>query len=516
MQKPICPLNPSPLADLFAKLWWELEAKFAHVHTSGAPDCGTGFRLLDQAIQASVNKNIAAEITNYLRGQCPAGWPPIADPVQRQLLVAQRIDAAFALIHPRNLGTTSNALMFPETARRYLDSLFLDGSYNDPRATGPWGAAGTAPLVIPKPPISPVRSMPDGDEEETAPNLGSAAHLGDYFENLQLLAWPGQPAYRKINYRVMPFFDNAVALPRRPRIGFVPLAQARDDLEFKQLWAGGECRVCVSVSKEAAFAERAAKAIEVVSREGAHIAIFPEMCCSPAVVEAIRKSLRETARETAPLLVIAGSGPLPHPDKTEGPPCNAAQVLNRLGETLWTQQKINPHRMQPHRAARMIGPVTEDVAEHFHPGDTLQVRDDLAIGRLMVLICEDFVQDKPGRHALSALRPDWVFVPILDGPVEVSGWVHQETFDAAKRHGCRVIVGNSLVLAALDGSPPLQDCGIGLMVDDERPRRIRIMSPKNGPACDDPIVVIAEWDPDDWPETDIDVVERTDEDDKKG
>ena len=504
------------LADLFAELWWELDTQFGDVHASGAPDCGTDFGLLDQAIQASINGGIAAEITGYLHGQCPAGWPSITNPVQRKLLVAQRIDAVFALIHPRNLGTTSGALMFAETARRYLDSLFLDGSYNDPRATGPWGVAGTAPRVIPKPPITPVRSMPDGDEEEPAPKPGSAAHLADYFENLQLLAWPGQPAYRKINYRVMPFFDNAVALPRRPRIGFVPLAQARDDLEFKQLWAGGECRVCVSVSKEAAFAERAAKAIEALSREGAHIAIFPEMCCSPTVVEAIRKSLRETERETAPLLVIAGSGSLPHPDKAEGPPFNAAQVLNRFGDTLWTQQKINPHRMKPHRAKRMVGPVTEDVTEHFHPGDTLQVRDDPAIGRLMVLICEDFVQDKPGRHACDVVRPDWVFMPILDGPVEESGWVHRETYDAAGRHGCRVIVGNSLVLAARDGSPPLQDCGFGLMVDDEQPRRFRIVSPKDGSAGNDPIVVIADWEPDLWEETGVTVAERMDEDDKRG
>ena len=104
--------------------------------------------------------------------------------------------------------------------------------------------------------------------------------------------------------------------------------------------------------------------------------------------------------------------------------------------------------------ARLVGQLTDSVLfsgerlsaggettvrgyrENAMPGRVLEIRELDGVGRLIVLICEDLAAPLPGKEVQARLAPDWIFTPILDGPITASGWVCQQAFEAARTHGC--------------------------------------------------------------------------------
>jgi hypothetical protein len=108
--------------------------------------------------------------------------------------------------------------------------------------------------------------------------------------------------------------------------------------------------------------------------------------------------------------------------------------------------------------------------ERFHPGDQIEVRDT-ALGRSVVLICEDLAQQRSASPNIGVMRPDWLFVPVLDGELLFGRWFHQDAWPIARGHGTNSIVATSLMLP-LRENPNKARYIVGLCIAGEFDRAI--------------------------------------------
>jgi predicted amidohydrolase len=474
------------VADLFGIVWRRLNEALPDFIHDGWPEHARGElqRLVD-AIDTARPGAIPPELLGRLGSgfAMSATTAPAARLTSREavdyLLVAKAIDLWFEPLHPRY---PPGRFPISEARRFYRKQRQRTGRYN---------ALDDGTWIVPKPPLRPAAAEP--------PPVTNRLDGQFYF-----LSFTHLPVgTRKISINTLELAVDPAPITTVLRIGFVPLAEAPDDLRFEMLQRRSTAYLDVHPSNEAFIADRAAGAIEAACATGVHICVLPELCVSPAVADRIQQTLALCGVDSELRLVVAGSGMHAAADGVSGSH-NECHIFDRIGRRLWRQPKINAYAMD-HGKMREYGLTPVKDAAHMElsrPGDTLYIQESAGLGRMMVLICEDLEQVDPGRHAREAFPPDWVFSPILDGSIQPGRWVHQAGFRAASESRCRVIVANSMILNARTASPGV--CTFGLCIDDARSRRIQFVQCTAGPGTS-PVVGYVDWEPDGWLETKVGV-----------
>ena len=174
---------------------------------------------------------------------------------------------------------------------------------------------------------------------------------------------------------------------------------------------------------------------------------------SPAAIAALAGELKALrARKDSSLrMVVAGSCLSEERECHLGLAFNECVVLGALGQTLCRgQRKLNHYAM---KAARMTDYGLHAVDSRDHKEHTQSCRfvqiPDGRLGRMLVLICEDLAQARPGDRVLDAFQPDWVFTPVLDGEIRLDCWIDQRAWPKADRFG-----RNGLVAMQPGAAPP--------------------------------------------------------------
>ena len=473
------------LPDLFAQLWVQLIPRTSDIFSmnwSGRQSSEA--RQICKDLRATSDGEVPASVLAYLQDAHPVTWrsvrPGCDGRDQRAFVVAQCIDEVFESLHPRNRHLRRRL----EPGLQPVDRYYREhGRYNHKE---PW-------LVLPKSPLRfgrAARSPGVGDNELK----GLFAHLVCFHDP--------EPRAREIVVRRLPErHDIQWTGETTLRVALIPLAERADDLELKTSDKYGG-RLFVR-PREDELARRAGDALRQAESEGAHLALFPEFAVSPAINQAIGKTIREifadAGGEPNLRLVVAGSGLTDMTHDESGLPFNESTVYGHGGRELWRQQKLN-HYAVPKRTVKSWDVEDVDAVEYreaFHQGRELHVVDS-ALGRMTVLICQDLWEDEPSHRLVSQLRPDWIFCPVMDSEIQVGRWSHQRAYPLADRYGVSTVVANSLTLAKRL-KPKVRKVKIGLCVDGDNAFRhllVRVKVP--GVRAKKPALVLIDWQVDEW------------------
>ena len=183
------------------------------------------------------------------------------------------------------------------------------------------------------------------------------------------------------------------------------------------------------------------------------IGIVPELCLSPDLLEAWRAALRGRERvSTSRLrLVLAGSGNV----ERSSPPANTAVLLDaRTGETLAQQPKIHPFNFSRDDVElwglgdRFRAPIDEDLSR----GERLGVIEAGGV-RVAILVCEDLARLHAFSATLHSHGVSLILVPVFARPTKDRRWERARAEVYSDATGSTVVVANSLVMAAILGSP---------------------------------------------------------------
>jgi predicted amidohydrolase len=428
-------------------------------------------------IRAAKSERLPKVVLRYLLGSPPAGQSSEAigvcetPRIERPFVVALAIDEAFLEVHPMsNLGYEA----LPQRLRAPFNRYGKDGYYNSEIKRGFVIATSTG-TAHRRSNVNDVRLMPRN-------SIGNA-NIEEHFTYLTFVSRADK------NYFVRACRldgEKDPEIPPHPRIAVVPLAESKDDIRVESL-RGNEGRYCVHIKdvpknrRLERLAKRAERAILELDEAGFDIAIFPELVVSPEISDAILTALQRAAgnpdRPAQHLkLVIAGSGHVSTGD--DRAPYNECRVYHGEGgeEPLWVQRKLNHFWMNGETLASLVGTDQTEIgveeaggegvgvakvsamvalsgelidkersySEHMTAGDTVIVADSPS-ARMVVAICEDFAQPYLVSELGAQLRPDWVFVPVMDTELGPRRWTRDQAGIWAKL-GCRTVVANSAVL----------------------------------------------------------------------
>jgi len=295
------------------------------------------------------------------------------------------------------------------------------------------------------------------------------------------------------------------------RVGFVPLAQAPDDMEIATFGHDGHDWYDV---RPAPLADRVEEAVRTLCENGCHIIALPEMALEPAAEAALRRAVRRHGPRSDLMLVLGGTcrtpgaatkaaGGIPVPA-----PANRALVLDRFGDVLLRQDKLSCWDLTPQQCDRfgLPRPSAGKRREYIEPGQAVQMAEYQGLGRIGVLVCEDLDRAEPGQWLRRHLLLDLQFTPVLDAPLRPEAWTGTGGARAALLGGCRVVVANSLVLTHCQNAANLaagqsgwvvEEAGVGLMIDHAgaEVRAWVVSVPLRGSGT---LLGTAEWQPGTW------------------
>lgn len=448
------------IGDLFAACWDRLSQGDVNrlITSSEREKRHPADDWLRERLFASSDGCAPVEVMRWLAGAAcdEAGIDAEPDEALRWFVAGRAIDALLADIRPF-------AWRADDTLSRGL--LCLQARYT---RMGSYGRDARG-VVVPRGPIGPFAPRIDPG---VAPDPSSGNHKAQLFNWLTRSTDPalavGPPAGRD---------GPAIDLDRAPiTVAVVPWAEDAQYLDMRSElvetipWV----HVDVPARSEVDLDARATAVVAALADRGVAVAVLPEFVVSPAAVAALRQALKQATAERDDLaleLVVAGSGLSVERDAYTGFAYNESVVLSRRGQVLWRQRKCHQYAMEPDRMrSYRLDPAICATSRHregFHPGERIEVRDT-ALGRSVVLICEDLAQPQPGRGVLDALRPDWLFVPVLDGELIFGRWIHQHALPIARDFATHCVVATSLVLP-LREAPERAAFGVGLCVSGPFP-----------------------------------------------
>ena len=484
------------LPDLFAWLYDQVTPATQTIISAGW-DCE--YFAEEDAIVATLEQSVDGAVPGavlaYLHGNEPIGWGRCSvtssDANLRRFLVARCIDDACAAVRPGHLVAAPPPYLV-QIRIQYLAT----GSFC--RAAPGW--------VLPKPPLSPLILREDGPR---------ASASGDTPRNLycNLLRFrddgltPFLLDVRRVARRD-DFDEGELGPDRRPRVAVVPCAEEHGDIEFTSRLHGSP-RLDASVAQvaERRMIEQAGALITRLADASVALALLPELAVTGAVVSALSsalKSLRRANPDASLRWVIAGSGPSDEVDPQSGLRFNQCVVLGATGKAIWRQRKLNHYAMHPDAMKRYgLDDLVIDARDHvedMHTCSRVCIRDSV-LGRVVVLICEDLAQPRPGEIVMDGLRPDWVFTPVLDGELLVGRWGHQRAWQNAARFEANALIATSLVLPRRQ-DPAQMAFSVGLCVSADASRRVHQLN-VDLESDARPLLAWVEWNPDSWPEISI-------------
>jgi hypothetical protein len=486
------------LPDLFARLWSMCHAAAARLSQAGWLISQHGdFPLILRALRENAGAGVPSLVLDYLLGQSGrlTGFNPPGDRLQRAMIVAQAIDAFMADLHPLR-GSGRIPADSPLVAFR--EHRTLSGHFSRTPQVG---------VVVFRAPL-----RPGGERVQRTSDQALEFH----FAHLQFVRTDSRARFAAFATSLGDV-ARAVRGVRSERVGFAPLAQAADELEFTPRKRGERCFLRVEPARDGVMAQRLiARARDAVAQafdQGVTLLLFPEFCVNAAIISEVRTSLRDNAlawrrrgRRIRLALCVAGTG-LTVQTADDVAPFARCVVLDSSGNVLWEQDKLHPYVMQPgalddFSLPKVPGHETEPHTEDLMPGTVLEVRDLPGLGRALVLTCEDLQQTTPGLVVCEMLEPDWVFAPVLDGSIEAQKtnikWEIRRACELAQRSRARIVVPNSMTLE-LRRARPAASIGIGLCTDDVTPRRFRIAAARSSASTPiSTVLEVVDWEPTSW------------------
>lgn len=246
-----------------------------------------------------------------------------------------------------------------------------------------------------------------------------------------------------------PLFD--ILTPGRDefrRIGIIPAIHSAGELAWSKI---GDDRYSIAEAEPTDLvANRVCRALTWLAEQGVDLVLLPELVSGPQLVAAIAGHLGRMQGQglTPPAMVLAGT----HMTQDEsGHPRNRAVLLDSDGAELWTQDKLHAYRFTADEQRKAGHPLGEDDVQDRNEQIAVEprpivVKDLSAATRVVVLTCEDFIQDRPHRAALADIDITALWVPVMSGPrpaPPAQGWINDAAMNYVRHPGATSLVANS-------------------------------------------------------------------------
>ena len=402
-------------AALFGLLWPSVELRVAQIiQEPWNPGQTTEFGLFYDRLINETGPNLPREFLGYLRGGKNIRWQTPAEEFdQRAFLIMRVIDRAFRLVLPETAYNYSGAICVKpgELLRRMRDRYLAEGCL---ARTERGYVALLGPLT------SGMRSE--------APDIRNGDVFEHQFVNLTLIPQP--TAGRNLSFSTLPPSEFLPVAGAEEIVGVAPIAQDEHDLTFVTSERGLGCYLDARPGDSDKTKSRTIATVGTLLHGGARLIALPELAVDAETVGTVRANIRPGDHDGARVLVL-GTG---LSQETCGTKLqlryNEAVVCDGRGRLLFRQRKLHHYSMAAARMRQCAIVPERDVAhvENSASGDELHICDLPGMGRLMVLICEDFAQPHPGRDVARRLSPDWIVTPILDVAITEGRWTHQKAF----------------------------------------------------------------------------------------
>ncbi len=278
------------------------------------------------------------------------------------------------------------------------------------------------------------------------------------------------------------------------RVAVVPLAEETGDAIPTIVRSDGNRHYFdVALSDETLLARRGAACLRFADQElRSDIVVFPEAIV-PSVVRSALQNQLDSCKHVQ--LVVAGSGAY---DRSASGRLsrthrnfNVASVLTKsAANPILVQSKMHPYDIHDYeQVARAVGFPAEDRRpwrENISRELRLVIRDS-RIGRIGVLICEDFVQSSP-EDLVADFGLTWLFVPVMAGSLHPASAFATKAESLCESANCTVVIANSAGIArAASDSPVLSLVGTNLF----RPDLKRFTLPLDDPGTRNGTVLFA-------------------------
>lgn len=482
----------SSAADLFAQLWAVVEPHQTRVvqdpwHGRLAVECST----LTELFRHGKEPRVPHEVVTYLAAQPVSFATSVSeqDMAQRAFVVMCALDDAAMDIHP--------AMKTRIPGRAIALSALLEDMKTARTTHGRYGHVQHVGSVIAKGQLTS-RRIPDESQDASGSNLES---------QFAYLAVVPDPKPHGVQFLVVsPYKFGMLDDKKADKVGIAPIAEDADDLTFTASARLGRGFLDARPTDSMMLGSRAAEAIASLLDRGAGVVALPELVCSSTAIEAVQTRLR-TRRSGDDGLVVCGSGLSADPCPSTGRHFNEASVLTARGKVLFKQQKIHPFNMRSDRMTECL--VSHDPSQTDKPhmediaaSSSLVVCDLPTVGRIIVMICEDFQQLVPTGGLALATRPDWIFAPLLDVSLDLGRWMHKRCTEIGTRSLSRIVVTSSTTLSVRrakkkkfhDVAPDTM--GIGILYDGHAGQRVkRVLADTASPS---PCTAFVDWDSANW------------------
>jgi predicted amidohydrolase len=265
----------------------------------------------------------------------------------------------------------------------------------------------------------------------------------------------GVGEWASCHHRTLPAHARLSRPDREPglRVGAAPMIREPDELHWEVHERGGLRFYRIHPADREPTRRRIEQVIARWDEHDVAIGVVPELCLSPDLLDAWRAALRgrERAATSRLRLVLAGSGNV----ERSTPPANTAVLLDAsTGETVAQQPKIHPFNLSPEDlerwqlSDRLSAPIDEDLSR----GERLCVIE--AGGpRVAILVCEDLARLHAFSATLHAHGVSLILVPVFARPTQDRRWERARAEVYCDATGSTAVVANSLVMAAILGSP---------------------------------------------------------------
>jgi len=241
------------------------------------------------------------------------------------------------------------------------------------------------------------------------------------------------------------------------RVAFVPVLENDSDARFVPGRNGIGFSVALDHQRQAQLAGDMDGLVEKMENDGVNIALLPENCAATDVLEALRSALHNNfarrARRPSLRLLIVGVGSNGSPEI--GRVFNDVCVLSGEGKLICRQTKLHPWHLDSLQVQR-YGLTAKEVSAvediELEKPPTLHLLEDPLLGRLLILICEDFARIDTARDFAVRIGPSLVIGPVMDDSLEERSWAFSAANNLARSEpGALVLVANSCWLSRLAG-----------------------------------------------------------------
>ncbi|MDN3353041.1 hypothetical protein [Actinomadura sp. DC4] len=237
-------------------------------------------------------------------------------------------------------------------------------------------------------------------------------------------------------------------------VGCAPVLGNFADIDIDFIERHGQTVYRLAPADSQRLRERISAILRRLDESGARIGVMPEGTLSNGLLDYWRSEARRTATRKASLRwILIGSGPVGSDD----PPHNRAVLMDRrTGDIIMTQDKLRNFTLVEKQIVSWGipgAPKGRSAEEYIQQGAAVNVLES-SLGRLAILICEDFPKSVNWERELIACGVSHMLVPIFSKPIMRYRWEQIAAERATSLLGTWIVVSNSLVVKGPAGGPP--------------------------------------------------------------